>query len=91
MAIYFYSTRNDYGEFSNFSKHGVELDGLWWQTTEHYFQAQKFEDAEYREKIRRAKTPKDAATLGRSRPVPLRETHAPSTISRKGAKHVKKD
>lgn len=72
MTIYFYSTRENYGEFSNFSNHGVEIDGLWWPTTEHYFQAQKFEDAEYREKIRRAKTPKDAANLGRSRSIPLR-------------------
>lgn len=72
MTIYFYSTREKFGEFSNFSNHGVELDGLWWPTTEHYFQAQKFEDTEYREKIRRAKTSKDAANLGRSRSIPLR-------------------
>jgi len=52
MTIYFYTTNNEFGEFSNFSKHGVELDGLWWKTTEHYFQAQKFLDQEYKEKIR---------------------------------------
>ncbi len=72
MAIYFYSTIDKYGEFSNFSKHGVELDGEWWPTTEHYFQAQKFEDTEYREKIRTAATPKQTAELGRSRKLPLR-------------------
>jgi ribA/ribD-fused uncharacterized protein len=73
MAILFYSTRGKYGGFSNFSKHGVLLDGLWWKTTEHYFQAQKFEDAEYREKIRLAPDPKTAANLGRSRKVKLRD------------------
>lgn len=72
MAVYFYTTGGPYGEFSNFSPHGVELDGLWWPTTEHYFQAQKFDDESYRERIRNARSPKDAAILGRSRDVPLR-------------------
>ena len=72
MTIYFYSTREPFGEFSNFSSHGIELDGQYWPTTEHYFQAQKFADAEYREKIRGASSPKQAAEWGRSRAVPLR-------------------
>ena len=63
---------NPFNEFSNFSRHGVELDGLWWPTVEHYFQAQKFEDAQYQEEIRTAHGPKQAAELGRSRSVPLR-------------------
>jgi ribA/ribD-fused uncharacterized protein len=72
MTIYFYTTNDEFGEFSNFSKHGVELDGLWWKTTEHYFQAQKFLDQEYKEKIRIAATAKEAANLGRSRKIPIR-------------------
>jgi len=72
MAIYFYSTREAFGEFSNFAKFGIEMDGQWWPTTEHYFQAQKFEDEAYREKIRTAPAPKIAADLGRSRDVPMR-------------------
>lgn len=73
MAIYFYSTKNAYGEFSNFSKHPFELEGLGWPTTEHYFQAQKFSDKEYQEKIRITSSPMIAARLGRSREVPLRK------------------
>ena len=73
MTIYFYTTRDRYGEFSNFSRHGVELDGLWWRTTEHYFQAQKFDDDNYKERIRNTPDPKTAAHLGRSRKVPIRE------------------
>jgi N-glycosidase YbiA len=73
MTIYFYSTRDRYGEFSNFAPYGIELDGHWWPTTEHYFQAQKFEDAAYRDRIRTAPTPKLAAELGRSRTMPLRD------------------
>ena len=73
MTIYFYTPREEpYGCFSNFSRHGVDLDGAWWPTTEHYFQAQKFVDASYTEKIRISFTPKQAADLGRSRSVPLR-------------------
>ncbi len=72
MTIKFYSTQNEFGEFSNFSAHGIEMNGQWYKTTEHYFQSQKFDDAAYREEIRIARTPKDAANLGRSRNVKLR-------------------
>ena len=72
-TVCFYSVNQPYGEFSNFSNHGVSLEDLWWMTTEHYFQAMKFEDAAYREKIRVAKTPAQAAKLGRSRSVALRD------------------
>ncbi len=72
MPISFYSVREPYGEFSNFSAHAIELDGLLWKTTEHYFQAQKFDDPDYRERIRLSPSPKEAADLGRSRSVPLR-------------------
>ena len=72
MPIYFYTPRDEYGCFSNFSPHGIEEDGEWWPTVEHYFQAQKFSDAVYREKIRRAGTPKDAKTLGWDRKVLIR-------------------
>ncbi len=65
MTIYFYSDReNPYGCFSNFSRHGFELDGVYWPTSEHYFQAQKFAGTPA-DQIRQVKTPKDAARLGR--------------------------
>jgi hypothetical protein len=57
MAIYFYSDReNPYGCFSNFSRHGFELDGVWWSTSEHYFQAQKFAGTPDADQIREVKT-----------------------------------
>ncbi len=76
MTIYFYSTIEDpYGCFSNFSRHGFTLDELWWPTSEHYFQAQKFvtTDRVWFEKIRQAKNPKQAANMGRDRSHPLRQ------------------
>ena len=72
MPIYFYTPADEYGDFSNFSKHGIEMQGKWYRTVEHYFQAQKFENAEYRERVRLAATAKAAANLGRSRQVPIR-------------------
>jgi ribA/ribD-fused uncharacterized protein len=48
------------------------LDELYWATSEHYFQAQKFVDTPYLEKVRQTKTPKDAANMGRDRSLPLR-------------------
>jgi hypothetical protein len=73
MTIYFYNTPEQYGCFSNFSPHGFELDGLYWPTSEHYFQAQKFPGTLYIEQIRLIKTPKDAAKMGRDRKLPLRQ------------------
>lgn len=73
MPIYFYSTKEKYGEFSNFSPHGFELDGAYWATSEHYFQAQKFAGTEHVEEIRKAKSPTIAARMGRSRQRPLRK------------------
>ena len=73
MTIYFYSTRDKYGAFSNFSAHGFELDGKYWKTSEHYFQAMKFEGTEYADKVREARSPKDAAAFGRRRDFPLRK------------------
>lgn len=71
--IRFYSSKTAYAEFSNFSPHGFEIDGRYWPTVEHYFQAQKFPDhPDYQERIRQATTPKQAKSLGRTREVPIR-------------------
>lgn len=74
MPIRFYSTRDKYGDFSNFSQHAFSLDGKTWRTSEHYFQAQKFFGTEddYAEEIRHSKTASAAAKLGRSRKHKLR-------------------
>jgi N-glycosidase YbiA len=49
------------------------MDKLWWNTTEHYFQAQKFVGTPHLEQIRSVNTPKDAANIGRNRSLPLRQ------------------
>ncbi len=72
IPIYFYSTREAYGCFSNFSAHPFALDDAWWPTSEHYFQAQKFAGAPRCDQIRQAQSPTIAARMGRSRQHPLR-------------------
>ena len=67
MQILFYETDKAYGCFSNFSKHAISVDGIIWQTSEHYFQAQKFLDAADIAEIRNAATPFLAAKMGRER------------------------
>lgn len=71
--IKFYTTTGEYGCFSNFSRHSVKLDGKSWPTSEHYFQAQKFLDEGLKSKVRNAKTPSMAASIGRDRSLPLRK------------------
>lgn len=67
MPIYFYDIHEKpFGCFSNFSPHGFELDGEWWKTSEHYFQAHKFVDTPYLEQIRKLPTPKAAFDFARS-------------------------
>jgi ribA/ribD-fused uncharacterized protein len=72
-VINFYSTKEDYGCFSNFSAHPIELKGKVWRTSEHYFQAQKFPDTEHEEDIRLTESPMVAARMGRNRERPLRK------------------
>ncbi|MBE9231479.1 NADAR family protein [Cuspidothrix issatschenkoi LEGE 03284] len=68
MTIYFYKVCQPYGCFSNFSPHGIEMEGIYWPTVEHYYQGQKFvgtTDASIIPLIHDAPTPEEAAALGR--------------------------
>ncbi len=71
-AVHFYSVHDAFGEFSNFAPFPIALDGERWPTSEHYFQAQKFKDLAYRQKIRKTNSPMQAARLGRDRKQKLR-------------------
>ena len=71
-VINFYHVSDEYGCFSNFAPYPIQVDGKQWQTSEHYFQAQKFENTEHQEAIRRTTSPMIAARMGRDRKKPLR-------------------
>ncbi|GKV40193.1 hypothetical protein SLEP1_g47861 [Rubroshorea leprosula] len=75
--IFFYKTWDPYGAFSNFSPHPIQMpddNGKYatWPSVEHYYQANKFvgvNDPVARnciEKIKSAKSPEEAARMGRS-------------------------
>lgn len=74
MTIFFYKVTDPYGCFSNFSLHSVYLQGHHWPTSEHFYQAQKYQgmDPDLCDRIRQAPTPEEAAALGRSSLAPLR-------------------
>src|SRR5260370_972666 len=63
MVIRFFSKSEAHREFSNFAPFAIDLDGKRWPTTEHYYQAQKFADAEMQAKIRKAEKPIIAKNL----------------------------
>jgi N-glycosidase YbiA len=71
--LYFYTKTMPFWGLSNFSPPGIEAQGAYWPTVEHYFQAQKFNDPAARMRILKASTPKEARTLGQSREFRLRE------------------
>ena len=65
------SFRGEYAFLSNFYAHAVEIDGDIYPTNEHAFQALKTDDPAERQKVREAKTPASAKSLGKR--VTLRE------------------
>lgn len=73
-VIKFYSTADEFGEFSNFAPFPIRLKNRTWPTTEHYFQAQKFAgtDDPHADAIRKAGSPMIAARMGRDRKKKLR-------------------
>ena len=71
--IKFYSTRGDYGCFSNFSNHRVSYKGHTYKTSEHAFQSMKFEGTKHEKEVRESSGPSEAARMGRDRKLPLRK------------------
>ena len=63
----FLSRSDVHHPFGTFSQHSFFLEGVEWPSVEHYYQAMKFEDPEYQQRIRQADHPRKARKLGRSR------------------------
>ena len=73
VPILFYDIYGKYGCFSNYSVYPFYLDDLLWQTSEHFYQAQKFLGTPHYWEIYKAETAKVAAKIGRDRCLPLRD------------------
>ena len=70
--IRFYKEFGEYGYLATYSNYGFFKDGVFWKTSEHYYQAQKFMDSDTKIRIQNAETPKIASTIGRDRKLNLR-------------------
>lgn len=71
-VIKFYKVSDKFGYLSNFARYPIFLDRFIWPTTEHYFQAMKFEDYDIQDKLRAIPKAIDVAQEGRSRKYILR-------------------
>ena len=63
-TIKFYSRSQSFFEFSNFFPSSFYLEGKWWKTVEHYFQAKKTHDERDQEYIRNSSSPALAKKMG---------------------------
>jgi GTP cyclohydrolase II len=63
--VRFYHSDQPGGYLSNFSKHSIFVDGIIWDTVEHYYQANKFADIVLQNRIRQAASPTLAKSLAK--------------------------
>ncbi len=71
-VIKFYSRSQAFGEFSNFALFPILLEGRWWPTSEHYYQAMKYQRGDWQEWVRAVADPMEAANRGRDPQKPKR-------------------
>ncbi|MBR3211200.1 MAG: NADAR family protein [Bacilli bacterium] len=67
MSVDFYKEFGELGYLASYSDHGFEVNGIYYPTVEHYYQASKFDDEKIINKILNCKTPKEASMIGRDR------------------------
>lgn len=67
MSVDFYKEFGELGYLANYSLYGFLKNGIYYPTAEHYYQSEKFDDVLLKEKIIQAKTPHEAASIGRDR------------------------
>ncbi|MEI7555685.1 ADP-ribosylglycohydrolase family protein [Candidatus Chlorohelix sp.] len=73
MTILFYHNDAPFYCFANFSNYGFELDGHYWQTSEHYFQAQKFVGTTLYDEVRNVATPRQAYNVAQENKDKIRQ------------------
>lgn len=65
MTIKFYKEYGELGYLATYSNYGFTINGVFYKTSEHYYQSKKFLDKSIIQKVINAKTPKEASTIGR--------------------------
>ncbi len=67
MSVDFYREEGELGYLANYSDYGFTVDGVYYPTAEHFYQASKFDNPEIIQKILSCKTAREAASVGRDR------------------------
>ncbi len=67
MSVDFYREEGELGYLANYSDYGFMVDGVYYPTAEHFYQASKFDNPEIIQKILSCKTAREAASVGRDR------------------------
>ncbi|MBQ8535020.1 MAG: DUF1768 domain-containing protein [Bacilli bacterium] len=67
MTVDFYKEFGELGFLANYSSHGFYKNNIYYKTVEHYYQSEKFDDIEIKNKIINCDTPKEASNIGRDR------------------------
>ncbi len=73
MTIGFYKEYGELGYLATYSDYGFIKDGIFYKTSEHYYQSKKFTDKNVINKIILASSPKIASQIGRDRKNKLRK------------------
>lgn len=63
--VLFWNEKGEFACFSNFSIYPLMYDGVLWPTTEHAYQAAKFDDQKTKDEILNAGSPLEAFNIGR--------------------------
>lgn len=72
FPILFSARQSEVAWLSNMSLAWFNLDGIYWKSVEHFYQAAKFLDTFQRDAIRSADTPMEAMKIGRKSKSPIR-------------------
>ena len=67
MSIDFYKEQGPLGYLASYSNHGFTINGIYYKTVEHFYQASKYNDPVIINKILSCNTPKEASIIGRDR------------------------
>lgn len=67
MTVDFYKEFGELGYLANYSSHGFYKNDIYYKTVEHYYQSEKFDDIEIKNRIINCDTPKEASNIGRDR------------------------
>lgn len=67
MAVEFYKEFGEFGYLANYSNYGFYKNGVYYKTVEHYYQSEKYDDLDIKQRIINCATAKEAASIGRDR------------------------